>query len=42
MIVIRNDIKHYQSSLDKEGLLIISGIYKSDLSKIKKSALNIL
>jgi ribosomal protein L11 methyltransferase len=34
--VILNDIKHYQSSLNKGGLLIISGIYKSDLSKIKK------
>jgi ribosomal protein L11 methyltransferase len=34
--VILNDIKYYQSSLNKGGLLIISGIYKSDLSKIKK------
>ena len=34
--VILNDIMHYQLSLNKGGLLIISGIYKSDLSKIKK------
>jgi ribosomal protein L11 methyltransferase len=34
--VILNDIMFYELSLNKEGLLIISGIYKSDLPKIKK------
>lgn len=34
--VILKDINQYQLSLIKGGLLIISGIYKSDLNKIKK------
>ncbi|UCH14317.1 MAG: 50S ribosomal protein L11 methyltransferase [Bacteroidales bacterium] len=34
--VLLDDIKYYQHSLNTEGLLILSGIYKSDLNKIKK------
>ena len=34
--VILDDIKYYRTLLDSEGLLILSGFLKPDLTKIKK------